>query len=49
MNIADIIVILLIAALIVYAVTIIHKNKKKGKNCGGDCANCGACNKKEKY
>lgn len=48
MNTSDIIVILLVAALIVFAFVIIYKSRKKGKHCGGCCANCNACNKKDK-
>ena len=48
MNIADIIVLLVIIAVIGTAVWIIRRNKKNGKcSCGCDCSQCGqGCQKK---
>ncbi|WP_080676436.1 FeoB-associated Cys-rich membrane protein [Ruminococcus flavefaciens] len=44
MNIADIILILLIAAALVFAVRASVKNAKSG-SCCGDCTKCSGCNK----
>lgn len=42
MNIWDILIIIVIAAAVTFAVLKIIKNKKQGKSsCGGDCSNCG--------
>ncbi|MBP3372277.1 MAG: FeoB-associated Cys-rich membrane protein [Clostridia bacterium] len=41
MRIADYIVITLIAVAVILALRVVIKNKKQGKTCNGDCANCG--------
>lgn len=44
MNIADIFVLVILAAAVAMAVIVIFRNRKKGKNsCGGDCFNCSGC------
>ena len=44
MNIWDILIIVLLAAVVVFAAVRIVKNRKKGKcSCGCDCANCAGC------
>ena len=49
MNGADILVILLVAALVAAAVIIMRVNRKKGKRgCGCDCSRCGGCEKQAK-
>ncbi|MCR4615149.1 MAG: FeoB-associated Cys-rich membrane protein [Clostridiales bacterium] len=44
MNIWDYLIIGIIAAVVIFAVTVIHKNKKNGKcSCGCDCSHCQGC------
>ncbi|MEG1550503.1 MAG: FeoB-associated Cys-rich membrane protein [Ruthenibacterium sp.] len=44
MNLLDWILILAIAAAVIFALYRIHENKRKGKGCCGQCAVCGnAC------
>ncbi len=45
MNIGTIIVLLIVAAIAIFAVRSIYKDKKNGKSsCGGDCSKChGGC------
>ena len=43
MNLLDVFLIVLLAAVLTAALFIIHLNKKNGKgchSCGGDCLNC---------
>lgn len=49
MNGADIMVLLFIAALVVAAFFIMHRNRKRGRRgCGCDCSACGGCGKSRK-
>ncbi len=44
MNFWDVLIIVLIGAVVVFAAVRIVKNKKRGKSsCGCDCANCSGC------
>ena len=46
-NLATIVVLLVIAALVVFASRKMIRDKRRGKggcSCGGDCGACGACN-----
>ena len=44
MNIWDYIIIGIIAAVVIIAVTVVIKNKKNGKcSCGCDCSHCQGC------
>ena len=46
MNIWDILIIVLLAAVVVFAAVRIVKNRKQGKGtCGCDCASCAGCDK----
>lgn len=49
MNGADILVIIFVAALVAAAITIMIRNKCKGKHsCGCDCSDCIGCPKNPK-
>lgn len=49
MNVADILVILFVAAFVAAAVLIIRVNRRKGKRgCGCDCSHCGGCDKQSR-
>lgn len=43
MNAVDIVLIILIAAALVWAVSFCIKSRRNGKGCGGCSGNCGAC------
>ena len=44
MNIWDLLIVALLAAVVVFAAVRIVKRKKRGKGCCGcDCASCGGC------
>ena len=50
MNILDIILIAIVAALVAGAVLILRSNRKKGRTCPGcseSCTSCGCCKKSE--
>lgn len=46
MNVIDVILIILIALAIIWALRVCIRNKKNGKCCG-DCSYCAGCGKKE--
>ena len=41
MNLIDILILLAVAAAVVFAVFSLRKRKKSGKSCGGTCEGCG--------
>lgn len=43
MNTIDILLIAVISAAFIAAVTVCIRNKKQGKGCGGCCGDCSAC------
>ncbi|MBO4877810.1 MAG: FeoB-associated Cys-rich membrane protein [Ruminococcus sp.] len=45
MNVIDILLIIVIAAAVLFAVRHIVKDRKNGAVCCGDCSRCGKCNK----
>lgn len=47
MNIVDIILIVLIAAAFLAAVTVCIRSKKDGRGCGGNCSGCIGCRYKK--
>ncbi|MBQ8133835.1 MAG: FeoB-associated Cys-rich membrane protein [Clostridia bacterium] len=43
MNVWDIVIIILVVAVVVFAIIKIAHDKKKGKTCCGNCAECSGC------
>ena len=41
MNGVDILLILLIVGIVIAAIAVMRRNKKRGRSCCGDCASCG--------
>ncbi|HRR77486.1 MAG TPA: FeoB-associated Cys-rich membrane protein [Ruminococcus sp.] len=46
MNTIDIILLILIAAALVWAVSFCIRSRRNGKGCGGCCGDCSGCSKK---
>lgn len=47
MNIADVILIVLIALALIWALRVCIRNKKSGRCCGCECSYCSGCKKGE--